>query len=405
MGRQGDNVVSQKRCLARMSLSRCPVPAVAGVTASSRMLYLALASARSSLAVVRLAILMSSATAPTRVDRSRSTRVTSRSSSRASSRQSLHSSTVVKGSTKTVAPVFDASWTMPATRCRLSALTGTTSLSPLTEIIGSWRASLPVFELMKLCRASVTRSWAVRTWLRSALRDGVASSATSPRTLIFERICRRSSLRSGISPARSAISGATRLALEIEFRALLWTSSEPAIASSSPPLSMPPRAARVTSSVVSESESRLRSPISSSRAQASAVSSWSLPNFVWVERGLYLKSESPGFVKRGLVSEPLANLIEIQEAERRRAQIFKLGGLITLRFRGVEGMQRRESTPRPIVAGGDDGTARWCLLRDCVSLIGEHFTLTPGSSPGQALALSLKGEGTFESHFSFRCVA
>ena len=152
-------------CLARISRSLCPGAAVAGVTASSRLLYLARASARSSFAVVRLAILMSSATAPTRVERSRSTRVTSRSSSsRASSRQSLHSSTVVKGSTKTVAPVFDASWTMPATRCRQSALrTGTTSLTPRTEMIGSWRASLPVLELMNLWRASVTRSWADRT--------------------------------------------------------------------------------------------------------------------------------------------------------------------------------------------------------------------------------------------------
>ena len=159
----GTASLSSRGCLARISLRRCPEPADAGVTASSRRLYRARASARSSIAVVRLALLMSPATAPTRLERSRSTRLTSRSSSSASSRHSLQSSTVVKGSTKTVAPVFEASWTIPDTRCRLSALTGTTNLSPRTEMIGSWSASLPVLELMNRCRASLTCSYAART--------------------------------------------------------------------------------------------------------------------------------------------------------------------------------------------------------------------------------------------------
>ena len=58
----------------------------------------------------------SSAVSPTRVDSCRSTRSTSRSSASRASRQRFPISTAAIGSTNTVAPLSETSWTMPATR-------------------------------------------------------------------------------------------------------------------------------------------------------------------------------------------------------------------------------------------------------------------------------------------------
>ena len=66
--------------------------------------------------------MMSSRAAPISADSSRSTRATSRSSSSASSRHWLPSSTVSSGSTYSVAPVFDASCTIPGTRLPQASL-------------------------------------------------------------------------------------------------------------------------------------------------------------------------------------------------------------------------------------------------------------------------------------------
>ena len=63
---------------------------------------------------------------PTRADSSSRIRSISAASASCASRQALPSSTATSGSTKSVCPLPDASWTIPFTRLRASARTGIT---------------------------------------------------------------------------------------------------------------------------------------------------------------------------------------------------------------------------------------------------------------------------------------
>ena len=67
-------------------------------------------------------------------------RSTSACSATWASRQALPSSTATSGSTNSVWPLPEASWTMPLTRLRASARTGITYLPPRSVTIGSWSA-------------------------------------------------------------------------------------------------------------------------------------------------------------------------------------------------------------------------------------------------------------------------
>ena len=215
---------------------------------------------------------MSSASSPTSADRSRSTRSVSRSSSSTSSRHSLPISTVANGSTYIVAPVFDASCTIPGTRDRISAFTGTTTRSFRVVTSGSCSASRPDSERISRCSVSVTRSYARTTCRRSARSEGVASSATFPRASIFLRIWRRSSLRSGIPATTSESSGSLPRVLLTAPAARLCTSSESATDSSCVPVSTPPMPAIATYSDVSTARCRSTPPTSSNSSAASDVS-------------------------------------------------------------------------------------------------------------------------------------
>ena len=193
---------------SRMTSGASPSPSTPTGTPLSRALYRARAMMKSSRAVSRIPIRMSSATAPTSSDRSISTLRVSSSSSSASSRHVLQASTVANGSMNSVASVFDTSWTMPGTLCRSSVLTWRTRRSDRTEITWSWSASSPTGDRITRSRASTAFLYAARTLRRSVPSVGVALSSTSPRMPIFALTCRCTSSRSGMPDAISARTGA-----------------------------------------------------------------------------------------------------------------------------------------------------------------------------------------------------
>ena len=156
---------SPKRgCLAPISRTEAsgpppgPLGAVSALTPFRDALYRALARMKSRAVASSFPLRMSSARVPTRVDRSRSTRAASRSSSSDISRHALHRSTVEEGSMNSVAPVLDASCTMPGTRWRISVFTWTTSRSPRTEMTWSCSASRPVADWIMRVSADATSS-------------------------------------------------------------------------------------------------------------------------------------------------------------------------------------------------------------------------------------------------------
>ena len=218
---------------------------------------------KSSRAVSRIPIRMSSATAPTSSDRSISTLRVSSSSSSASSRHVLQASTVANGSTNSVASVFDTSCTMPGTLCRSSVLTCRTRRSPRTEITLSCSASSPTGERITLSSASTAFLYAARTLRRRVPSVGVALSSTSPRMPIFCLTCRCTSSRSGMPDAISASTGALAVFRANADLARPRTSSESATSSSSLPVRTPPRLALSTASVASTLALRSGSPDSS----------------------------------------------------------------------------------------------------------------------------------------------
>jgi len=86
----------------------------------------ALAIHRSKRASASMVSSRATALAATNADSSSRMRAISACSATCASRQAFPSSTATRGSTKRVWPLPDASWTMPLTRERASALTGTT---------------------------------------------------------------------------------------------------------------------------------------------------------------------------------------------------------------------------------------------------------------------------------------
>ena len=78
--------------------------------------------------------------AATSADSSSRIRAISSASATWASRQAFPSSTATIGSMKSVCPLPDASWTIPLTRARASALTGTTYRPFRSVMIGSWSA-------------------------------------------------------------------------------------------------------------------------------------------------------------------------------------------------------------------------------------------------------------------------
>ena len=105
-------------CLAWARRMVSPLPSTARAAASRRAPYLARAMMKSSRVAASTPDSISAADSPTAADSSHSTRSVSRSSSRTSSRQRFPISTVAKGSTNSVAPVFDAPCTTPGTLWR-----------------------------------------------------------------------------------------------------------------------------------------------------------------------------------------------------------------------------------------------------------------------------------------------
>ena len=157
-------------------------------------------------------------------------------------------------------------------RLRISALTCTTSRSLRMEITLSCRALSAWDDCISSLSAPVTRPYARRIWERSARKVWVASSSTSPRGPMRARMRRDKSRRSGMPAAMSAISGACWRTLSMPALARRWTSMAAATCSRSPPVSVPPSAARVTASEMSAPLCISTSPPSSITARASAVS-------------------------------------------------------------------------------------------------------------------------------------
>ena len=208
-------------------------------------------------------------------DSSRNTRAVSRSSSSDNSLHELPRSTVVNGSMNSVAPVFEAPCTTPGTRCRLSALTCTTSRSERIEMTLSCRASCPDADPMTPSSAEATSSYARLTCLRRIPRFGVALSGTSPRSSIDDRMRRSTSASSGIPSAIPDSVGATLLTDPNDVLARRSTSSNLPTASNSLPESIPSSAARATACEASSAANRSTSPSSSSTRNPSDVSVWS----------------------------------------------------------------------------------------------------------------------------------
>ncbi len=101
-------------------------PVVSARVASISPARRALALHRSKRASASTVAPSAGALAPTSAESSSRIRSTSTCSASCASRQAFPSSTAMSGSTKTVWPLPDASWTIPFTRPRASARTGTT---------------------------------------------------------------------------------------------------------------------------------------------------------------------------------------------------------------------------------------------------------------------------------------
>ena len=114
--------------------------ASAGRTPSSSAASWALAAQKSNWASASRVSRRSSPFAATNAESSSRIRPSSSCTAAWASRQALPSSTTTSGSTKSVCPLPDASWTMPLTRARASARTGTTYRPLRSVMIGSCSA-------------------------------------------------------------------------------------------------------------------------------------------------------------------------------------------------------------------------------------------------------------------------
>ena len=153
--------------------------ASAGRTPSSSAARFAFAAQKSNWASASSVSRSSVPLAPTSADSSSRMRPSSSSAAACASRQALPSSTTTSGSTNSVWPLPEASWTMPLTRLRASARTGTTYRPLRSVTIGSWSAP-PSSEPTRLSSRRRSRSYATRTAARSGPRRGDAVSSSSP---------------------------------------------------------------------------------------------------------------------------------------------------------------------------------------------------------------------------------
>ena len=174
------------------------------------------ASVRSIRPVASTAAASSAAASPTEADSSRRIRSTSSRSALAASDWRLESSTTSKGSTNSVWPESDASWTIPGTLRRALALTASTGRPPRRVTKSSCRCSRRSLERTSCSSLSRTRWRPVRSSPRSLRSFGVAlsrrsePSSSTARSIAFATgasegsIAAASSRRSGAAASSSA---------------------------------------------------------------------------------------------------------------------------------------------------------------------------------------------------------
>src|SRR5581483_9611341 len=186
------------------------------------------------------------------------------------------SSTTANGSTNSVWPELDASWTMPGTFARSVARTASTGRPPRSARNDSCSASRTASERATRASSSRTRAAPDRSSARSRRSSGDAESRRSePSSSTARSIVRVSDASdAGTGAASSRRSGATAAAWSSARLASSATSTVCATARSAAGASVPPRTAWSTPSRTSWAPASDGSAASCSSATASAVSAW-----------------------------------------------------------------------------------------------------------------------------------
>ena len=251
------------------------------------------ATARSIAPVASTSAVSASARSPTATDSSRRIRSTSSRSSAIASDWRLESSTTSNGSTKSVCPEPEASWTIPFTLERELALTASTGRPPRMATKSSCRCSARLGERASRRSSSATRWRPSRSSRRSLRRRGEALSRRSePSSSTQREICSSTgaSVRS-IASAISRSSGASSRCSSSAARARRPPAMDAPIRPSGSTVSVPPRPACAAASRTSWIPCSGGSSAMSSSATASDGQGLPPPDLVRVARRRELACE------------------------------------------------------------------------------------------------------------------